>query len=213
MATASAAARRRRIRALPQVQIAARAPERGGVPSRCPAHLWNPKNQKRVAGSGNGSRVVARQRDVERKRAKFLELLCNGESVVRAAAGAKVGRRTVYDWRKADAEFAREWDDAWEQGADLLEQVVYQRAVNGSDLLLIILLKGRRPRRYRDNVRHEVDTQLTVSVEDAREQLLARLKMVEDHRRRALPAGSVAHVGGARLHPLPSELPSEGGEG
>src|SRR5262249_36981401 len=93
--------------------------ERGGA-GAAPRPSLAPEKSERVAGSGNGSRVVARQRDVERKRAKFLELLCNGESVVRAAAGAKAGRRTVYDWRKADAEFAREWDDAWEQGADLL---------------------------------------------------------------------------------------------
>jgi Homeodomain-like domain len=157
--------------------------------------LVAPEKSKRVAEVGNDSRAVARQGDVERKRARFLELLCDGESVVRAAAGAKVGRRTVYDWRNADAEFAREWDEAWEQGTDLLEEVALKRAVNGSDLLLIFLLKGRRPQRYRDNVRHEVDARLTVSVEDARAQLEQRLAVIEDHRRRALPATSVADVG------------------
>lgn len=53
-------------------------------------------------------------------------------------------RRSLYRWRHADPDFAREWDDAWEQGADLLEQVAYERAVNGSDQLLIFLLKGQK---------------------------------------------------------------------
>src|SRR5262249_41480404 len=54
------------------------------------------------------------------------------------------------------------------------------------------LLKGRRSERYRDNVRHEVGARLTVSVEDAPQQLEQRLAVVEDHRKRALPAASAA---------------------
>jgi hypothetical protein len=157
-----------------------------------------PKKSKGVAEAGNASPVVqgARKLGVERKRKRFLEFLCAGEPVTRAAAGAGVGRRTVYDWRKADAEFAQAWDEAWEQGTDLLEEVALERAVNGSDLLLIFLLKGRRPQRYRDNVRHEVDARLTVSVEDARRQLEQRLAVIEDHRRRALSFPTRGIVGG-----------------
>jgi hypothetical protein len=84
------------------------------------------------------------------------------------------------------AAFAAAWNEAYEQGTERLELVAQERAINGSDLLLIFLLKGRGPTKYRDSVRHEVDARLTVSVEDAREQLERRLAAIEE--RRALPA-------------------------
>jgi hypothetical protein len=120
---------------------------------------------------------------------RFLESLSDGQPVTRAAEEAEIPCRTAYNWRREDEAFARAWDEAWEQGTDRLEAVALERAVNGSDLLLIFLMKGRRPTRYRDNVRHEVDARLTVSVEDARAQLEERLAAIEDRRAlRALPA-------------------------
>ena len=40
------------------------------------------------------------------------------------------------------------WEDALEGGTDLLEDVARQRAINGSDRLLMFLLKARRPKKY-----------------------------------------------------------------
>jgi hypothetical protein len=93
----------------------------------------------------------------DRARATFLETLRSTCNVSEAARSAGVGRRTVYDWRSADPEFAAAWDDAEAEAIDHLEGVVYRRAMAGhSDRLAEILLKGHRPERYVDRVRSEI---------------------------------------------------------
>jgi len=63
-------------------------------------------------------------------------------------------RNTAYVWKREDPEFAHAWEDAIEQGCDLLEDEAKRRALDSSDLLLIFLLKAKRPDKYRE--RHEV---------------------------------------------------------
>jgi hypothetical protein len=60
----------------------------------------------------------------------------------------------VYEWRKKDEQFNADWDDAVEQGTDLLEDVAVRRAKDHSDTLLIFLLKARRKERYADRQEH-----------------------------------------------------------
>src|SRR5438046_2635871 len=127
---------------------------------------------------------------MERKRRKFLEHVADGLSIVKAAAAANVSRQTVYNWRRDDPEFARDWDDAYEAGTDLLEDKAQDRALDGSDLMTIFLLKGRRPQRYRDNVKHESDVRVTIDVNDARTELAKRFGMIEDHHARAIEGTS-----------------------
>ena len=107
-------------------------------------------------------------------RPKFIAALRDLGNVRRSCEAAKVGRRTVYDHRTRDQDFAHEWDEALEEACDLLEEEARRRGVEGvdkpvyhegvrietvkhySDTLLIFLLKGARPAKYRDNHRHEV---------------------------------------------------------
>jgi len=84
------------------------------------------------------------------KKGKFLSLLADLGNVTLAAQGAGVGRRTVYTWRTKDPDFADRWEEAAEIGAESLEDEARRRAMEGSDLLLIFLLKGAMPHRYRD---------------------------------------------------------------
>lgn len=85
-----------------------------------------------------------------RARATFLEVLEATCNVSEAARQAGVPRRTVYDWRTADAEFAQAWSDAEEAAANKLEEVAFTRATTGqSDRMLEILLKAHRPK-YRE---------------------------------------------------------------
>lgn len=99
----------------------------------------------------------------------FLSALANGASVTLAGKSAGIGRSALYMWREDDKEFAKRWDSALESGTDLLEDEAKRRAVEGvkrpvyqggecvgyvqeySDTLLIFLLKGRRPEKYRDS--------------------------------------------------------------
>jgi hypothetical protein len=102
--------------------------------------------------------------------ARFLEALANGATISSAVKSAGYARPTVYKWRAADVKFAAAWDDAIEEGTDLLEDEVLRRAKDGveeprfyegeicghvrkySDTLAIFLLKARRPEKYSDKV-------------------------------------------------------------
>ena len=100
---------------------------------------------------------------VTKRTAKKTELLCSalaeGLSISAACIRADIGRTVYYQWRNADPEFAALADDAIEQGTDLLEDVGLRRATrpeDASDTMLIFLLKGRRPGKYRDNSKVEI---------------------------------------------------------
>jgi hypothetical protein len=114
------------------------------------------------------SRRVRSPRKIER----FLNALREGRTVSAAAADAGVSFRLVYYWRAKDADFAKAWQEALEEGTDRLEDEARRRAVEGttkpiyqrgervgevqvySDALLMFLLKGRRPDKYRERLEH-----------------------------------------------------------
>lgn len=119
----------------------------------------------------------------EKKDEAILEALREGGTVADAAKAAVINRATAYRWREADKKFADAWDDAIEEGTDALEKEAIRRAVEGvrepviyqgkfstvtdpntgeetpltvrkySDSLLMFMLKGRRPEKFKD--RHE----------------------------------------------------------
>jgi hypothetical protein len=116
---------------------------------------------------------------------RFLDQLATG-ATVRNAAGDESTRRRLYELRHTDADFAAAWRTAEDEGTDLLEEEAQRRAVEGvpretfdkdgnlirretvySDTLLILLLKARRPEKYRDNakVEHAGDPDKPVVVE------------------------------------------------
>lgn len=102
----------------------------------------------------------------QRNRDRFLALLASACSISHAAREAGFSRKSWYALRQRDEGFAASWDDAIEEGADLLEDEARRRAVEGveqpvyhggemvgtmrkySDTLLMFLLNGRRPERY-----------------------------------------------------------------
>ena len=107
-------------------------------------------------------------------RRAFLVSLAETANVSRACGLSGIGRRTAYNLRSRDADFAAEWGEAIEEACDALELEARRRAVTGSDrpvyqggklvghtreysdVLLIFLLKANRPEKYRDNRRVEV---------------------------------------------------------
>ncbi len=114
---------------------------------------------------GNSKAAAARK---PRKQDLFLKALTETVNVTLSCRKAGVPRRTVYDWREADAAFARRWDEALEEGIDLLEAEAHRRAFEGverpvyykgervgewrhySDALATFLLRAHRPEKYRD---------------------------------------------------------------
>ena len=85
----------------------------------------------------------------------LVEMHCCGGLVNESAHVSGVGRATLYRWRDADPEFAAAWEESVDTGTEVLEKVAMKRAVDGSDTLLIFLLKSRRPEIYRDRAQFE----------------------------------------------------------
>lgn len=95
----------------------------------------------------DGSATLQRtKRTQERALAAFREL----GTVSAACLSVGIGRRTWYDMLERDAEFAREVMEASEAVADELEAEAIRRAQNGSDALLMFLLRARRRPIYGD---------------------------------------------------------------
>lgn len=87
---------------------------------------------------------------------RFLRAFANTGIIRAACEAAGIERHTATKARKVDPEFAAAWDACYEDAADALEAIALQRARTVSDTLLIFLLKGFRPEKYRDTYRHEV---------------------------------------------------------
>lgn len=77
-------------------------------------------------------------------------------TVTGACKTAKIARRTWYYWIEKDPAFAAAVRDVTEDVADDLEGEAVKRAKDGSDSLLIFLLKARRPDTYRETQRLEI---------------------------------------------------------
>lgn len=109
------------------------------------------------------------------KREKFLTALDeeNG-NVSKALEVAVLSRSAAYDWRNEDEDFKTAWDDVVEKSTERLESEAWRRAHDGvdrdvfyqgekiatetnySDTLLMFMLKGRKPEKYRENSRVEL---------------------------------------------------------
>lgn len=95
-----------------------------------------------------------------------------------------IGRSTAYDRYARDEGFAARWRAAMDDAADVLEAEALRRATRGvdepvfykgervgtvrkySDTLLIFLLKGARPEKFRDRyeVRHLTESDLDAEI-------------------------------------------------
>ncbi|WND02045.1 hypothetical protein QGN29_10850 [Temperatibacter marinus] len=122
---------------------------------------------------------------------RFLSSLSTGATVSFAAEQARVSPSTVYKWRTSDPAFAVEWDAAVEAGTDRLEDEAYRRALEGverpvyfggkpigsvrdySDSLLVLMLKARRPGKFKDKVTEK--DPVSEGLEQAHEALISKL--------------------------------------
>lgn len=120
------------------------------------------------------TRQRAREDSTEARKERFLKELARRANVSAAAKKAKIPRSTVYDWYKADEEFARRWDEAVDVAVDGLEEEAWRRAKDGvlkpvyqkgekvgqvreySDQLMVTLLKAHKPEKYRERTSTEL---------------------------------------------------------
>lgn len=115
----------------------------------------------------------ARRKRQAKQRSKFIAHLAECGVVTDARIKARIPHKTLYHWRRRFPTFAKAWEEALDRATDVLEDEAHRRAYAGvsepvfykgrecgqvqkySDTLLIFLLKGRRPARFRENHRIE----------------------------------------------------------
>jgi hypothetical protein len=109
----------------------------------------------------------------------FLTAYAEWGNVTAGCKVAKVPRRTYYEWVAKDHEFAKAVDAVREEVLDDLEQEMFKRAREKSDLLMIFTLKHNRDR-YRESPRVEVAVKPSAppGYPDAKAELLKRLAQI-----------------------------------
>lgn len=75
-----------------------------------------------------------------------------------------LSRNTIYRWRQQDPSFNEKFSEIEKELIEVLEVSAYQRALKGSDVLTIFLLKSLNPAKYKDLVKHEVDHRFFLDV-------------------------------------------------
>jgi hypothetical protein len=106
----------------------------------------------------------------------FLAAYRTCASVTKAAEAAKIERANHYQWLRSDFDYAAAFEACKEQATQVLEDEAVRRAHDGvdepvfyqgtvcgtvrkySDTLLIFLLKGLRPEKYREQWKGEIST-------------------------------------------------------
>jgi len=106
---------------------------------------------------------------------QFLDVLKTTNLVSEACKVVGIHRPTAYRHREQDPEFAERWQEVIESSTDVLEQICVRRAAEGSDQLMMFMLKARRPHIYRENVQvehqhnHVVGGEVVLSLTDGRQ--------------------------------------------
>jgi len=118
-----------------------------------------------------------------KKKAEFIEALAQGVTVVSAAEAVDMSRSGAYKLRENDPDFADAWAEAYAASTELLEAEAFQRAMGReevvgvdkdgqpvvvkkySDILLMFLLKSRRPEKYRERMDVNIDTTRRIIVD------------------------------------------------
>lgn len=124
----------------------------------------------------------------------FLAAYAHTGRITRAALSAQVNWRNHYNWLKSDEQYVLSFAEAQRMAGDFFEDEAIRRALEGiqkpvfyrgehvenetvySDTLMIVLLKGAKPDKYRDNVK--VETDITVHLETSLQQGVKRLELL-----------------------------------
>lgn len=107
-------------------------------------------------------KVDLKQAKTAHKKAAFLRAYRKLGGKATASESIGVDRDTVWGWEQTDEKFRADVLRAEELDTEELEKVARARAKKKSDLLMMFLLKGRKPATYRDNVKIEHSGSVTV---------------------------------------------------
>lgn len=125
---------------------------------------------KKVALTTNETMLKAPDPGTALQKRRFLTVLASSAFMTETLEVCGLDKKTVYQWREEDGKFAADWDRTMRDGVTShLEAEAVRRALAGSDLLLMFLLKAADRKRYDDNVaRNAQDKQgITITMVDA----------------------------------------------
>ena len=95
----------------------------------------------------------------EQQKREALEAFVKYGTISAACKVAGIGRSTWYGIKKEDPQFAADAEHAKHEVADGLEQEAIRRAYDGSDVLLIFLLKGHKPEKFKERHHSEIKSE------------------------------------------------------
>ncbi len=157
------------------------------------AHREKRANKRRKAKEG--------EHDITRSRkVTFLEVYSRSGNKREAAKQAGVSLRQHYNWLDRDPEYAEALQIAKEEATEVLEREAFRRGVEGweepvfyrgeqvgkitkySDQLLVVLLKGNKPEKYKDRVEHtgESKSYMNIDLKNLSEEELNLLEGIID---------------------------------
>ena len=118
-----------------------------------------------------------------KNRKRFLDQLEVGDSPSKAARSAGGTLAQFKAWRNADEDFKKDWDEAYEEGTQHLEDAATERAIDKSDPLMMFMLKARDPGKYDRGGKLELTG--NINVEGSKAKLLNKIaklqaKQIED---------------------------------
>jgi len=114
-------------------------------------------------------RTLARLKDV------WLEEYRESRTISSTCRKFGISRSTFSRWRQADNEFNEKFTEIETELLEVLEASAFTRALKGSDVLTIFLLKSMDPQKYRDIVKHEIDHRFVVDVSSQLSAVIKRL--------------------------------------
>lgn len=115
------------------------------------------------------------------KKKQWLAAFKRSNNVSAACEAVGIGRTSVYKYREIDDKFREEWDAIEDRVLDVVESVLYKKALEGETPCLFFLLCNRRPGKWkhRGEVEHKGRIQ-TEEMTDTRAQLENLLKRDDD---------------------------------
>lgn len=97
--------------------------------------------------------------DTKKRQEMFLQAYANTGTVYHACRMSGVSRCTMYYWRNNDKDFAYAMQVAIDCNTEQLEQACFQKAMKGDSLLMMFLLKARKPEVYREKYEVKIDVE------------------------------------------------------
>lgn len=96
---------------------------------------------------------------------RFLDALMGCGVVAESCEQLGYKKSTVFQWRRDDEAFAERWDRIMRSHTTAhLESEAVRRALAGSDVLLIFLLKAADRKRYDDNVARNTQEKPSITI-------------------------------------------------